>query len=54
MKPVILQNLTKKNRKEFIKTDPTAQEVEQASSKFFNFVLVALALIVVLSITLGA
>ncbi len=54
MKPVLIQKLVKKNKKEFSKIDPTTEDVEKASSKIFNFVLLALTLIVIISISLGA
>ncbi len=54
MKPVIVQKLVKKNKKEFSKVDPTTEEVEKASSKIFNFVLLALTLIVIITISIGA
>lgn len=54
MKPVLIQKLVKKNKKEFIKVDPTTEEVEKASSKLFNFVVLALTLIVIITISIGA
>ena len=54
MKPVILQNLIKKNRKETIKVDPTEKEVERAANTVFGWILGGLALIVVGSIAIGA
>lgn len=54
MKPVLIQNLMKKNKKEFSKVDPTAEDVEKASSKIFNFVLLVLTLIIIISISIGA
>ncbi len=54
MKPVIVQKLVKKNKKEFSKVDPTTEEVEKASSKLFNFVVLALTLIVIITISIGA
>ncbi len=54
MKPVIVQKLVKKNKKEFSKVDPTTEEVEKASSKIFNFVVLALTLIVIITISIGA
>jgi hypothetical protein len=54
MKPVIVQKLVKKNKKEFSKVDPTKEDVEKASSKLFNFVVLALTLIVIITISIGA
>jgi hypothetical protein len=54
MKPVIVQKLVKKNKKEFSKVDPTTEDVEKASSKLFNFVVLALTLIVIITISIGA
>ena len=54
MKPVIIQNLAKKNKKESLKTDPSKEEVEKAANGFFGWVLLILAIIVVGSIAIGA
>ncbi len=54
MKPVLIQKLVKKNKKEFIKVDPTTEEVEKTSTKIYNFVLLALTLIVIITISIGA
>jgi hypothetical protein len=54
MKPVIVQKLVKKNKKEFSKVDPTTEDVEKASTKIYNFVLLALTLIVIITISIGA
>ena len=54
MKPVLIQNLTKKNKKESIKVDPTKEEVEKKANSFFSHVLILLAVIVIGSIAIGA
>ena len=54
MKPVLLQNLMKKNRKESIKNDPSKEEVEKVANKTFGWILVALTVIIILSISVGA
>lgn len=54
MKPVLIQNLTKKNKKESIKVDPTKEEVEKTANSFFGWVLAILAVIIVGSISIGA
>ena len=54
MKPVLLQNLIKKNRKETIKVDPKQQEVEKAANTVFGWILAGLVVIVVGSIAIGA
>ena len=54
MKPVILQNLIKKNRKEIFKVDPTEKEVEKAANAVFGWILAGLVVIVVGSIAIGA
>jgi hypothetical protein len=54
MKHVLIQKLVKKNKKEFSKVDPTTEEVEKVSSKIFNFVVLALTLIVIITISIGA
>lgn len=54
MKHVLIQKLVKKNKKEFSKVDPTTEEVEKASSKIFNFVVLALTMIVIITISIGA
>lgn len=54
MKPVLLQNLVKKNRKETTKVEPTDKEVEKFANKTFGWALLALVLIVVFSISVGA
>ena len=54
MKPVLIQNLTKKNKKESIKVDPSKEQVEKAANSFFGWVLALLAIIVIGSISIGA
>ena len=54
MKPVLLQNLMKKHRKETFKIDPTKEEVEKTANSIFGWALLILAVIVVGSIAIGA
>lgn len=54
MKPVIIQNLAKKNKKESLKTDPSKEEIEKTANSFFGWVLLVLAVIVVGSIAVAA
>ena len=54
MKPVLVQNLTKRNKKESINIDPSNEEIKKTSDSIFNWALVALAIIVVVSISIGA
>ena len=54
MKPVLIQNLLKRNRKRSIDTDPSKDEIEKTATSIFNWVVVALAIIIVVSISIGA
>ena len=54
MKPVLLQNLIKKNRKETTKIDPTPEEVNKSIDTVFGWILAGLAIMVIGSIAIGA
>ena len=54
MKPVLIQNLIKKNKKESTKVDPSDKDLEKAANTVFGLVFTALAVIVLGSILIGA
>jgi hypothetical protein len=54
MKPVLIQNLLKRNKKRSIDIDPSKDEIEKTATSIFNWALVALAIIVIVSIAVGA
>ncbi len=54
MKPVLIQTLLRKNKKRSIDIDPSKDEVEKTANSIFNWALVALAVIIVVSISVGA
>ena len=54
MKSILIQNLMKRNRKKSIDIDPSKEQIEKTANGIFNWALVALVIIVVVSITVGA
>jgi hypothetical protein len=52
MKPVIIQQLMKRNKKPH-KVEPLTDDVEQYSSRSSNFVLLIIAIIVVMGLLLS-
>jgi len=54
MKPVLIQNLLKRNKKRSIDIDPSSDEIKKTANSIFNWALVALVIIVVVSIAVGA
>jgi hypothetical protein len=54
MKPVLIQNLMKRNRKRSFDIDPSKDKIEKTANGIFIWALVALAIIVVVSIAVGA
>lgn len=54
MKPILLQNLMKRHRKEKMTVDPTVEETQRSIDKFFLFLLGAVAVMVVGGIAIGA
>ena len=54
MKPVLLQNLMKRHRKEKMTVDPTVEETRRKIDNFFLVIFGAVALLVVGGIAIGA
>jgi len=54
MKPVLIQSLLKKNRKKATSADTSDVEIKKTADSIFNWALVALAIIIVVSISIGA
>ena len=54
MKPVLIQTLLRKNNKRSINVDPSKDEIEKTANSIFNWALIVLAVIIVVSISIGA
>jgi hypothetical protein len=54
MKPVLIQNLVKKRRKEVMKDEPLGRDIENAANTMVSIIFVILAILVIGSIILGA
>ena len=54
MKSILIQTLLKRDKKKSFDIDPSKEQIERTSNSIFNWALVALAIIVVVSISLGA
>ena len=54
MKPVLIQNLMKRTQKKSIDIDPSKEQIEKTANSIFNWALVVLTIIVVVSIAIGA
>lgn len=54
MKPVLIQNLIKRKQKQSFDIDPSTEKIEKTANSIFIWALVALAIIVVVSISVGA
>ena len=54
MKPVLIQNLMKKRRREQVLPEPAVEDLHKESNRLFAFILGVLAVIVVGSIVVAA
>ena len=54
MKPVLIQNIMKKRRREQVLPDPVMEDIHKESDRLFAFILAVLAVIVVGSIAVAA
>ncbi len=54
MKPVLIQNLMKRRRREHILPDPEPSTMQKERDRLFVFIMAALAVIVVGSIVIAA
>lgn len=50
MKPVLIQNIVRRRRKEVMQNDPAGQDIENTANKIVNSILVVLAVLIVGSI----
>lgn len=54
MKPILIQHIARKNRKEKIKTEVNLEEASEAANKIFGAVLLILFFLIIGSIAIGA
>jgi len=50
MKPVLIQSIMKRRRREQVRPDPVAEDLHKESDRLFMFIMAVLAVIVVGSI----
>ena len=50
MKPVLIQNIVRRGRKEVIDNEPVGRDIERAADTIVNIIIVALAALIVGSI----
>lgn len=53
MKPVLIQNMVRRRRKEVIKSEPVGQEIEQAANTVVRILFVILAVLIIGSIAIA-
>lgn len=54
MKPVLIQNIIRNRRKQVLRSDPVGQEIERTADRIVGAIFLALIVIIVGSIAIGA
>ena len=54
MKSILIQTLLKRDKKKSFDIDPSTEQIKKTANSIFNWALVALTIIVVVSIAIGA
>lgn len=54
MKPVLIQSMMKRRRRQHVQPDPVAEDLHKESDRLFGFIMAVLVLIVIGSIAIAA